>query len=603
MQVEDTQNSARTAPRALAMAAALGALLVVPAMLALVGTPPGAALLRPALRCRAGARPRAAAGPPPDYADPSAAMRPPAELLPSLFPPAARRRSLDHELGAIAVPSLAALSCENLLSLVDTLYIGRLGAAQLGAAGVGIAATYSFAKLFGDPLTKTSTSLVAGREGDALLSSVLAALALALSLGLAQSTVFLLFAPRIVAGFGAAPGSPLAGPAADYLRFRSLGAPAVTLLLVMQGIFRGLGDTLTPLLCTLAGAAVNAVLDPIFIFRCGLGCGGAAAATAVANYVSAVPLLILLLRRLSATGENDDGLQAALENSGRGGLSRQPARRRKLVLPPAASLRAAAAGYAAAGGTIYLRTVGKLWGYSFAARRAASLGPIPAAAYALTFQLGVATTQLCEAVSLAMQALLSRELNRNAALQAGRGGGSAGVVGAGGEAGSMAGAETGGRGPPSPPESEAEAEATACRASARYVLRRGLLLGGGLASALSVVTWACRAAAVGALTSSPEVRAAAVGVMPLVLVTQVIKGLAYPANAVLMGGSDWLASTLAMWASSAVLVHLLSRSAFGTGLHAVWGSLAACFAMQVVTALGRVASRTGPWRVLRRRSV
>eukprot|EP00962_Isochrysis_galbana_P040006 scaffold14464_cov108-Isochrysis_galbana.AAC.2 len=593
------------------------ALLIVPALLAHACAPPNAASLRPALQSRTGAHPRASAAEPP----------------PSLFPPPARWQALDRELGAIALPSLAALSCENLLSLVDTLYIGRLGAVQLGAAGVGIAATYSFAKLFGDPLTKTSTSLVAGREGDALLSSVLAALALALLLGLAQSTAFLLFAPRIVGGFGAAPGSPLAGPAADYLRLRSLGAPAVTLLLVMQGIYRGLGDTLTPLACTLAGAAVNAVLDPILIFKFGLGCGGAAAATAVANYVSAIPLLILLLRRLSAPAK-DDGPQDVPGAGAPGGALRSPARR--LVLPPAASLRAAAGGYVAAGGTIYLRTVGKLWGYSFAARRAASLGPIPAAAYALTFQLGVATTQLCEAVSLAMQALLSRELNQHAALQdrirgakgegagaaagAGAGVGTAAGTGAGPKFGLDAGPETGagvgaavppGRGAAAPPPegrrpgmvpapAAAVIEAAACRANARHVLRRGLLLGLGLATALSLITWAFRGMAVGALTSSAEVRAAAVAVMPLVLVTQVIKGLAYPSNAMLMGGSDWLASTLAMWASSALLVRLLSSPTSGSGLMDVWAALAACFAMQVVTALGRVASRTGPWRVLRR---
>lgn len=185
-----------------------------------------------------------------------------AQLPPALLPPPQRRRTLDRELRSIALPSLAALSCENLLSLVDTLYLGRLGAAELGAAGIGIAATYSIAKLFGDPLTKTSTSLVAGAEGDALLSSVIAALALALFLGLVQTAVFTAFAPKIVAGFGASAGSPLAAPAAAYLRLRSIGAPAVTLQLVMQGLYRGLGDTLTPLLCTLAGAAVNAARGP-----------------------------------------------------------------------------------------------------------------------------------------------------------------------------------------------------------------------------------------------------------------------------------------------------------------------------------------------------
>lgn len=130
----------------------------------------------------------------------------------------------------------------------------------------------------------------------------------------------------------------------------------------------------------------------------------------------------------------------------------------------------------------------------------------------------------------------------------------------------------------------------------------GVGLGGGLATALSLVTWACRSSLVSVLTSSPEVQLAAVGVMPAVLVTQVLKGLAYPANAVLMGGKDWLASTLAMWASSAVLVYLLASGTFGPpSLRSVWSALAACFAMQIGTALGRVTTRTGPWRALRKR--
>jgi len=39
-------------------------------------------------------------------------------------------------------------------------------------------------------------------------------------------------------------------PARQYLTLRSLGAPAVLLSLAMQGVFRGLKDTKTPLYAT-----------------------------------------------------------------------------------------------------------------------------------------------------------------------------------------------------------------------------------------------------------------------------------------------------------------------------------------------------------------
>lgn len=43
-----------------------------------------------------------------------------------------------------------------------------------------------------------------------------------------------------------------------------------------------------------------------------------------------------------------------------------------------------------------LRTIAKIAAYSYTASAAARLGAIPMAAYSLTFNLGFATSQLCE---------------------------------------------------------------------------------------------------------------------------------------------------------------------------------------------------------------
>ena len=65
-----------------------------------------------------------------------------------------------------------------------------------------------------------------------------------------------------------------------YLKVCSVGAPAATLWLATNGIFRGLGDTATPLLWALTFTARNAVLAGLFIFPLGMGAAGAAAAGA-----------------------------------------------------------------------------------------------------------------------------------------------------------------------------------------------------------------------------------------------------------------------------------------------------------------------------------
>ena len=56
----------------------------------------------------------------------------------------------------------------------------------------------------------------------------------------------------------------------------------------------GLGDTRTPLLWALVFTALNAVLDPFFIFVCGCGAAGAASGTALAQTIACVPLLFAL---------------------------------------------------------------------------------------------------------------------------------------------------------------------------------------------------------------------------------------------------------------------------------------------------------------------
>jgi Na+-driven multidrug efflux pump len=83
--------------------------------------------------------------------------------------------------------------------------------------------------------------------------------------------------------------------------------------------------------------------------------------------------------------------------------------------------------YLRAGSLVLIRTVAKVLAYSVCARQAALLGSIAAAAYNLTFQLGFATTQICESVAVAVQTLLAREISsgigessRDASMRAGR---------------------------------------------------------------------------------------------------------------------------------------------------------------------------------------
>jgi putative MATE family efflux protein len=303
------------------------------------------------------------------------------------------KRNLSKEFVQIAGPALIQLAAEPLASIVDTAYLGRLGPEVLGGAGVAIAAQYSVSKLYNDPLLRTSISLVASQDGktrgteDAskddskkqLSIAVSSALLLAFSVGMIQLVLYYFLATGIIRGMGVSGASnPMWHSAVSYLQVRALGTPAATLWLVTQGIFRGLGDTRTPLIYSLIFTALNAILDPLFIFTFHFGASGAAAGTALAQYTALIPLLLALNRKV-----NIDVI-GQIEELGK-------------------SLKA----YLQAGSYVLVRTFGKVLAYSVCARQAALLGSVAAAAYNLTFQLGFATTQICEAVAVAVQTLLA----------------------------------------------------------------------------------------------------------------------------------------------------------------------------------------------------
>ena len=235
------------------------------------------------------------------------------------------QHSLDKEFVKIAVPAFVQFAAEPIAGLINTVYLGQLGALALGSAGVAISAQYSVSKLYNDPLLRTSISLVAAaspptcnRSSPAnfdtpdfsrsaqLSRAVSSALLLAGLIGLVQGAVYGVCSDSIISSMGVSASSPMFNPAVSYLRVRGIGAPGSTLWLVANGIYRGLGDTATPLRWALAFAAINAALDPFFIFALGLGCPGAAIGTVVAQYIALSPLLIQVVRLLDSGAQRNE---------------------------------------------------------------------------------------------------------------------------------------------------------------------------------------------------------------------------------------------------------------------------------------------------------
>lgn len=107
---------------------------------------------------------------------------------------------------------------------------------------------------------------------------------------------------------------------AQYLRICFIGIPFITAYNIISAIFRGLGDSKSPMYFIMIACAINIALDFLFVGAFSMGASGAALATTLAQSVSVLAaLLILKKRNLSLTRKHfrpQRGLMGALMKVG-----------------------------------------------------------------------------------------------------------------------------------------------------------------------------------------------------------------------------------------------------------------------------------------------
>lgn len=205
----------------------------------------------------------------------------------------------------LAIPALGALLVDPLLTLADTAFVGRFSDSPYELGGMGSAsALLVFAFYVFNFLCTATTPLVASKRASGDEDGALAvggqALSLALGLGTLLSIALVLLQDPLLGLMGAGDNEY----ASVFLTVRALAAPAVFCISASTGILRGYLDTKTPIFVLFLANAVNFGLDVILIANAGLGPMGAAIATTVAEWISAILFLLVLAGKLqSADGE------------------------------------------------------------------------------------------------------------------------------------------------------------------------------------------------------------------------------------------------------------------------------------------------------------
>jgi MATE family multidrug resistance protein len=185
-----------------------------------------------------------------------------------------------------------------LLSLMDTAYVGRVGATELAALGACTSIFHLAFNAFRATTTAT-TSLVGNADNaDERKQIIQISLSLGVVLGAIVMAILQYAGPWALSTMGVPRYSKLFPPAIAYLTARAWAAPAVLVIVVAEGAFRGYGDTKIPLLASLVASLINLFMDPILMFHpVGWGVKGAAAATALSQVGAAVVYFYFLMKR------------------------------------------------------------------------------------------------------------------------------------------------------------------------------------------------------------------------------------------------------------------------------------------------------------------
>ncbi len=206
----------------------------------------------------------------------------------------------------LALPNIISNISVPLLSMADTAIAGRLGTiTALGAVGVAsIVVSFTF-WLWGF-LRMATTGFTAQAFGRGDKRAICRQFCVGTSIALLGGLLLLLLRPYLygLAGLLSQGAETLTPEAISYLKIAYLGAPAALLLYVYNGWFVGLQNTLVPMFTTIISNVLNIALSIVFAWKMDMGVKGIALGTVVAQYLTVLMLLIVVVLRYRHYFEN-----------------------------------------------------------------------------------------------------------------------------------------------------------------------------------------------------------------------------------------------------------------------------------------------------------
>ena len=217
-------------------------------------------------------------------------------------------KSIPKLLISLAVPAIIANLVNALYNIVDQIFIGQkigfLGNAATNVAfpltticlAIGLMMGVGAATNFNLELRRKRPKRAKSVAGTAVTMLLLGGIILCILINI--------FLKPMLTAFGAT--NQIFDYAIEYTRITSLGIPFLLFAIGANPLVRADGNAFYSMLAIVVGSLVNTILDPLFMFGFDMGMDGAAWATVIGQFVSAIMLALYFFRFKSVKFELRD---------------------------------------------------------------------------------------------------------------------------------------------------------------------------------------------------------------------------------------------------------------------------------------------------------
>ena len=195
----------------------------------------------------------------------------------------------------LAVPIMIGMGIQTLYTIIDMIFIGRLGGDAIASVAFNMPIFFFVMGLsfgLGNGVTASIARFIGSNDKVNADNSAEHAVAMALAISLILTVSGLLFGKQILLFIGCT--NDILPLAWDYLKVSCYGISFGVFSGFFRSILAGEGEMKLPMIVAGLGTVLNTILDPIFIFYMDLGVAGAAWATTISQIIVCLVFIYML---------------------------------------------------------------------------------------------------------------------------------------------------------------------------------------------------------------------------------------------------------------------------------------------------------------------